>query len=55
MIMMVMIMIMTCNLGYDRIHIKRIAHKWGHLLFSDRYMESMLQGVRKRITFRHHK
>ena len=36
-------------------HIKLIAHKWGHLLFSDRYMECMLHSVRKGITFHHHK
>ena len=36
-------------------HIKLIAHKWGHLLFSDHYMECMLQRVRKGIVFHHHK
>ena len=37
------------------IHIKLFAHKWGHLLFSDHYMECMLQGVRRGITIHHHK
>ena len=36
-------------------HIKLIAHKWGHLLFSDHYMDGMLQRVRKAIVFHHHK
>ena len=36
-------------------HIKLIAHKWGHLLFSDHYMDHMLQRVRKGIVFHHHK
>ena len=36
-------------------HIKLIAHKWGHLLFSDHYMDGMLQRVRKGIVFHHHK
>ena len=36
-------------------HIKLIAHIWGHLLFSDHYMECMLQRVRKGIMFHRHK
>ena len=36
-------------------HIKLIAHEWGHLLFSDHYMECMLQRMRKGIVFHHHK
>ena len=36
-------------------HIKLIAYKWGHLLFSDHYMEFMLRRVRKGTLFHQHK